>query len=79
MLDAIHRAGPDERVMLFGVRIVDSEGVAMRERSFRHERYLPAEGSASTPAAQLLLRAAARDCRAPLRLRTHRPVRHECG
>ena len=40
MLDAIHRAGPDERVLLFGVRIVDSEGVAMRERSFRHERYL---------------------------------------
>jgi len=40
MLDAIRRTGPDERVLLFGVRIVDSEGVAMRERSFRHERYL---------------------------------------
>jgi glycosyltransferase involved in cell wall biosynthesis len=40
MLDAIHRAGPDERVLLFGVRIVDRHGVRLRERSFRHERYL---------------------------------------
>jgi glycosyltransferase involved in cell wall biosynthesis len=40
MLDAIHRAGPDERVLLFGVSIVDQHGVPMRERSFRHERYL---------------------------------------
>ena len=40
MLDAVHRAGPDERVLLFGVRIVDKYGTPMRERSFRHERYL---------------------------------------
>jgi hypothetical protein len=40
MLDAVHRAGPDERVLLFGVRIVDEYGTPMRERSFRHERYL---------------------------------------
>jgi hypothetical protein len=40
MLDAIHRARPDERLLLFGVRIVDEDGAPMRERSFRHERYL---------------------------------------
>jgi glycosyltransferase involved in cell wall biosynthesis len=40
MLDAVHRAGPDERVLLFGVRIVGPDTVAMRERSFRRERYL---------------------------------------
>jgi glycosyltransferase involved in cell wall biosynthesis len=44
MLEAVHRTGEDERVLLFGVKIVDSDGVAMRERSFRQERHLePAE------------------------------------
>jgi glycosyltransferase involved in cell wall biosynthesis len=40
MLNAIRRAKPDERVLLFGVRIVNYEGVVMRERSFRNEEYL---------------------------------------
>jgi glycosyltransferase involved in cell wall biosynthesis len=40
MLEAVRRTGPDERVLLFGVQIVDSDGIAMRERSFRQERYL---------------------------------------
>ena len=40
MVDAIQRVGPDERVLLFGVRIVDRDRVPMRERSFHHERYL---------------------------------------
>ena len=40
MLDAIHRAGPGQRLLLFGVWIVDEDGVPIRERSFRHERYL---------------------------------------
>jgi hypothetical protein len=32
--------GPDERVLLSGVRIVDPDGIPMREQSFHHERYL---------------------------------------
>jgi GT2 family glycosyltransferase len=41
MLDAIRRAGPDEAVLLFGVQIVDRDGVRRREQRFRRERYLP--------------------------------------
>jgi glycosyltransferase involved in cell wall biosynthesis len=40
MLDAIRRAGPGERVLLFGVQIVDLAGVRQREQSFRREQYL---------------------------------------
>jgi glycosyltransferase involved in cell wall biosynthesis len=40
MLDAIRRAAPGESVLLFGVRIVDSDGVCQREQTFRRERYL---------------------------------------
>ena len=40
MLDAIRRAGPDEAVLLFGVRIVDRAGERRREQRFRRERYL---------------------------------------
>ena len=40
MLDAIRRAGPGESVLLFGVQIVDSDGVRRREQRFRRERYL---------------------------------------
>jgi GT2 family glycosyltransferase len=40
MLDAVRRAGPDEAVLLFGVQIVDRDGVRRREQRFRRERYL---------------------------------------
>jgi glycosyltransferase involved in cell wall biosynthesis len=40
MVDAIRRAAPEESVLLFGVRIVDGDGVAQREQTFRHEEYL---------------------------------------
>jgi glycosyltransferase involved in cell wall biosynthesis len=40
MLDAIRRAGPDEAVLLFGVEIVDRDGVRRREQRFRREQYL---------------------------------------
>ena len=40
MLEAIQRAGPEEAVLLFGVEIVDGDGVRRREQRFRHERYL---------------------------------------
>jgi glycosyltransferase involved in cell wall biosynthesis len=40
MLDAIHRAAPGESVLLFGVHIVDIDGVRRREQVFRRERYL---------------------------------------
>jgi glycosyltransferase involved in cell wall biosynthesis len=40
MLDAIRRAGPDEAVLLFGVQIVDGDGVRQREQRFRREQYL---------------------------------------
>ena len=40
MLEAIQRAGPAEAVLLFGVEIVDRDGVRRREQRFRHERYL---------------------------------------
>jgi glycosyltransferase involved in cell wall biosynthesis len=40
MLDAIRRARPDEAVLLFGVQIVDGDGVRRREQRFRREQYL---------------------------------------
>jgi glycosyltransferase involved in cell wall biosynthesis len=40
MIDAIHRVGPDEQVLMFGAQIVDVDGVVRREQRFRRERYL---------------------------------------
>jgi glycosyltransferase involved in cell wall biosynthesis len=40
MLAAIRRAAPAEGVLLFGVQIVDGDGVRRREQTFRRERYL---------------------------------------
>jgi glycosyltransferase involved in cell wall biosynthesis len=40
MVDAIHRAGPGESVLLFGVQIVDRDGVCLREQTFGREQYL---------------------------------------
>jgi len=40
MIEAIRRAGPGEAVLLFGVQIVDGDGVRRREQRFRHEQYL---------------------------------------
>jgi glycosyltransferase involved in cell wall biosynthesis len=41
VLDAIGRAAPTERVLLFGVDIVDLDGAVRRTQRFRRERYLP--------------------------------------
>ena len=40
MLDAIGRAASGESVLMFGVHIVDINGVRRREQTFRRERYL---------------------------------------
>ena len=40
MLEAIQRAEPGEAVLLFGVQIVDGNGVPRRRQAFRHEQYL---------------------------------------
>jgi glycosyltransferase involved in cell wall biosynthesis len=40
ILDAIARLGPDERVLLFGVRVVDGKGRVRRRQEFRRERLL---------------------------------------
>ena len=40
MLDAVHRAAPGESVLMFGVHIVDIDGVRRRRQTFRRERYL---------------------------------------
>ena len=40
MLDAARRAPPGENVLLFGVHIVDINGVRRRQRTFSRERYL---------------------------------------
>ena len=40
MVGAIRRAGPGEGVLLFGVHIVDRDGVRRRRQLFRRERYL---------------------------------------
>jgi glycosyltransferase involved in cell wall biosynthesis len=43
VLDAIGRAGPGERVLLFGVDVVGLDGSVRRTQRFRSERYLPPE------------------------------------
>jgi glycosyltransferase involved in cell wall biosynthesis len=40
MLSAISRAAADESVLLFGVQVVDGDGVCRRQQTFRRERYL---------------------------------------
>jgi glycosyltransferase involved in cell wall biosynthesis len=45
VLDATRRAGPGERVLLFGVDIVSLDGSVRRTQSFRRERYLPPEAA----------------------------------
>jgi glycosyltransferase involved in cell wall biosynthesis len=40
VLDAIHHIRPDERVLLFGVEIVDLDGTVRGRQTFRRERYL---------------------------------------
>jgi glycosyltransferase involved in cell wall biosynthesis len=40
MLEAIGRAGPEEAVCLFGVDIVDADGVRRRSQRFRRSEYL---------------------------------------
>src|SRR4029453_14795070 len=40
MLDARRRGGPGEGVLLFGVQIVDGDGVRRREQTFRREQFL---------------------------------------
>jgi glycosyltransferase involved in cell wall biosynthesis len=40
MLRAIRRAAPAESVLMFGVHIVDRDGVRKRQQTFRRERYL---------------------------------------
>ena len=41
VLDAAARAGPEERVLLFGVDVVTMDGAVRRTQTFRRERYLP--------------------------------------
>jgi len=43
ILETIGRTPPGERVLLFGVDIVDLHGVVHRRQRFRHERYLEPE------------------------------------
>jgi hypothetical protein len=44
MVEVLRRAADEERVLLFGVEIVDQHGTRQREQSFRQERFLePAE------------------------------------
>jgi glycosyltransferase involved in cell wall biosynthesis len=45
ILQAIGRAGPDERVLLFGVDIVSLDGTVRRRQAFRRDRYLPPEAA----------------------------------
>ena len=40
ILETIRRTPPDERVLLFGVELVDMRGVVHRRQKFREERYL---------------------------------------
>jgi glycosyltransferase involved in cell wall biosynthesis len=40
MLDAIKGAGPEEAVLLFGVDIVDGDGVRSRKQRFQRQQYL---------------------------------------
>jgi hypothetical protein len=41
VLDAVARAGPEERVLLFGVDVVTMDGAVRRTQTFRRERHLP--------------------------------------
>jgi glycosyltransferase involved in cell wall biosynthesis len=43
ILEAIRRTPAVERILLFGVDIVDAEGVTHRRQRFRHDRYLEPE------------------------------------
>ena len=43
ILETIRRTPPDERVLLFGVEIVDEHGVVQRRQRFRREQYLKPE------------------------------------
>jgi glycosyltransferase involved in cell wall biosynthesis len=45
VLETIRRTPAGERVLLFGVDIVDERGVAHRRQRFRHERYLGPEAA----------------------------------
>jgi glycosyltransferase involved in cell wall biosynthesis len=45
VLDAIARAGPGERVLLFGVDVVGLDGSVRRTQRFRREHYLPPEAA----------------------------------
>jgi glycosyltransferase involved in cell wall biosynthesis len=45
ILETIRRTPAGERILLFGVDIVDVEGVAHRRQRFRHERYLEPEAA----------------------------------
>ena len=45
VLDAAGRAGPAERVLLFGVDVVGLDGSVRRTQRFRSERYLPPEAA----------------------------------
>lgn len=40
MVDAIHRADPHQPILMFGVEIVDVNGVRIRRQTFRREQYL---------------------------------------
>jgi glycosyltransferase involved in cell wall biosynthesis len=40
VLDAISRTQPGERVLLFGVEVVDIDGAVHHKQTFRHEHYL---------------------------------------
>jgi glycosyltransferase involved in cell wall biosynthesis len=43
VLDAIARTGPTERVLLFGVDVVNLDGSIRRRQTFRRQQYLPPE------------------------------------
>jgi glycosyltransferase involved in cell wall biosynthesis len=45
VFEAIGRAGPEERVLLFGVEIVSLDGTVRRRQTFRQEQYLPPEAA----------------------------------
>jgi glycosyltransferase involved in cell wall biosynthesis len=45
ILETIRRTPANERILLFGVEIVDMHGVAHRRQRFRHERYLEPEAA----------------------------------
>jgi hypothetical protein len=40
MIDSLHRAAPEEQVLIFGAHIVDAGGVKRREQIFEREQYL---------------------------------------